>query len=127
MPFAFANPLAFKGYGVILVAVSDAAMGFTAVVYNTSQVSYRQAITPQPLMGRMTASVKFIVLGVQPLGALAGGGLATWIGVRPTLFVAAVGAGFSAYWVIRSPLFGRRDVPAIPEPDVEPLTVGAIG
>lgn len=116
VPFSFATPLAFRGAGILLVAVADASLGFAAVVYNTAQVSYRQAITPQPLMGRMNASVRFIVWGVQPLGALAGGGLATLLGFRPTLFIAAAGAAFSAYWVIRSPLFGMRDVPAAPDP-----------
>ena len=97
IPFMFANPLAFRGPGILLVAVADIAMGFSAVVYNTAQVSYRQAVTPQPLMGRMNASVRFIVWGVQPLGAVAGGGLATAIGIRPTLFIGAIGGAFAAY------------------------------
>jgi Na+/melibiose symporter-like transporter len=111
VPFAVANPLAFSGFGVLLVAVSDFAISFAAVVYNTAQVSYRQAVTPPRLMGRMNASVRFIVWGVQPIGAIAGGGLATLIGIRPTLFVAAAGASLAPYWVIRSPLFGMRDLP----------------
>lgn len=124
IPFAFANPLAFHGAGILLVAVSDTAMGFCAVVYNTSQVSYRQAVTPQPLMGRMNASVRFIVWGVQPLGALAGGALATAIGIRPTLFVAAIGGSFAAFWVIRSPLYGMRDVPGAAAGYGEPAAPG---
>ena len=112
VPFLFAQPLAFPGLGVLLFAVTAAASSFSAIVYNTAQVSYRQSVTPQPLMGRMNASVRFIVWGVIPIGALVGGGLATVIGVRATFFVAAVGGILPAYWVIRSPLFGMRDVPA---------------
>ncbi|MDT7544407.1 MAG: hypothetical protein QOE99_517, partial [Actinomycetota bacterium] len=68
-------------------------------------------ICPPALQGRMNASVRFIVWGTMPLGALAGGALGTLIGVRPTLVVAAVGGCLSVLWVVFSPLFGMRDFP----------------
>lgn len=110
-PFAFAAPLAFPGWGVLLVSVSGFALGMASVVYNVAQVSYRQAVTPSHLLGRMNASTRFIVWGVMPLGGLAGGALGTLIGIRPTLFVAAIGGSLASLWVIFSPLFGMRDVP----------------
>ena len=111
IPFTFAGPSAFPGWGVLLISVSGFAIGATSVVYNVAQVSYRQAVTPPHLLGRMNASTRFIVWGVMPLGALAGGGLATVIGVRPTMYVAAAGGSLAVLWVIASPLFGLRDVP----------------
>ena len=111
VPFLFAGPSAFPGSGVLLLSVSGFATGLMAVVYNVAQVSYRQAVTPPHLLGRMNASVRFVVWGVMPLGALTGGGLATLVGIRPTLYVAAVGGSLSVLWVLSSPLVGMRDVP----------------
>lgn len=113
IPFLYAGPSAFPGWGVLLISVSGFAGGVMSVIYNVSQVSYRQAVTPRHLLGRMNASTRFIVWGVMPLGALAGGALATVIGIRPTLYVAATGGSLAVLWVIFSPLYGLRDVPAV--------------
>ena len=42
--------------------------GFTVVVYNIVQVSYRQAICPPRLQGRMNSVMRFMVWGTIPLG-----------------------------------------------------------
>lgn len=110
-PLAFLAPLSFPGWGIALFGAAAFATAFGAVVYNVAQVSYRQLICPPALLGRMNASVRFVVWGTMPLGGLAGGALGTWIGVRPTLFVAAAGMWAAVLWVITSPLFGRRDFP----------------
>ena len=110
-PFALLAAFAFPGWGVALVALGGFAFSLSGVVYNVGQVSYRQAICPPDLQGRMNASVRFIVWGTMPLGGLAGGILGTLIGVRATVFVAGVGMWASALWLIFSPLFGMRDVP----------------
>ena len=65
--------------------------GFTVVVYNIAQVSYRQAICPPRLQGRMNSVMRFIVWGTIPIGDAAGGALASWIGLRETIVVGAVG------------------------------------
>ena len=51
--------------------------GFGGVVYNITQVSLRQAITPERLQGRMNAVMRFLVWGALPLGSLVGGALAS--------------------------------------------------
>lgn len=60
----------------------------------------------------MNASVRWIVWGTMPLGALFGGALGTWIGVRETIAIGAVGGMLSGLWVFFSPLRQLRDVPA---------------
>ena len=47
--------------------------GFTVVVYNIVQVSYRQAICPPRLQGRMNSVMRFVVWGTIPIGTLLGG------------------------------------------------------
>jgi MFS family permease len=103
-------PLARPGWGVLLFGLGYFGMYFSAVVYNIAQISYRQAICPPTLLGRMNASVRWIAWGTIPLGALAGGSLATWIGVRETLWIAGAGVWAAGLLVFCSPLRGRRDV-----------------
>lgn len=114
-PFALIAAFAFPGPGVLLVSVSLAARSIASVVYNTSQVSYRQLICPPKLVGRMNASIRFLVWGTIPLGAAAGGAIATVTSTRTAVAVAAVVQMFAAMWVVRSPLFGKRDVPTLDE------------
>ncbi len=66
------------------------------VAYNITQVSLRQAITPARLLGRMNASMRFLVWGTIPVGACAGGAMGTQIGLRPTLRAAATGSPVAA-------------------------------
>ena len=71
------------------------ALGFVIVVYNIVQVSYRQAICPLRLQGRMNSVMRFIVWGAIPLGVLTGGALGTWLGLRETLVIGAIGGALS--------------------------------
>lgn len=109
-------PLAGPGWRLSLYAVGLLGFSFSAVLYNVAQVSYRQAICPPELLGRMNAAVRWIVWGTLPLGSLAGGALGTLAGVRPALWVGMGGAWAAGLWVLFSPLRRMRDVPAGPQP-----------
>jgi MFS family permease len=93
--------------------VAFLVFGFSVVVYNIAQVSYRQAICPPRLQGRMNSVMRFIVWGTIPIGTLLGGALATWIGLRETIVVGAVGGGLSFLWLLLSP---QRHLHEMPEP-----------
>jgi MFS family permease len=106
----FLIPLATPGWGALLYAAGFFAYLVMAVVYNVAQVSYRQAITPAALLGRMNASVRFIVWGTMPLGAAIGGVLGTTIGIRGALWVSVIGGYCAGFFVFFSPLRHMRDV-----------------
>jgi hypothetical protein len=110
-PVGLLIPLARPGWGVLLFAAGWFGFSFTGVLYNVAQVSYRQAICPPQLLGRMNAAVRWIVWGTLPLGGLAGGALGGTLGIRPTLLVAVTGAWAAGLWVFFSPLRRMRDVP----------------
>jgi MFS family permease len=83
-----------------------------AVLYGINYLALRQAITPDRLMGRMTATMRFCTVAAAPLGSLAGGALATAIGLRHTLLVVgglaiALVTGALAW----SPVRGHRTLP----------------
>ncbi|MFC4331105.1 MFS transporter [Streptomyces andamanensis] len=106
---------AWRGWGVVLFAAGWAVTGFSAMVYNIAQLSYRQSVTPPELMGRMNAAVRWVVWGTLPVGGVLGGLLGTLIGVRPALWVAFAGSWAAGWFVFFSPLRRLRDVPP-PEP-----------
>jgi predicted MFS family arabinose efflux permease len=66
----------------------------------------------QHLLGRMNASMRFLVWGTMPLGGLLGGVLGSTIGVRATLLVAAIGQSLAFLWIFFSPLRSLRTVTA---------------
>lgn len=86
--------------------------GFAVLVFNITQVTFRQRITPARLLGRMNASIRFCVWGVMPISALLAGWLGTWIGVVPTLWIGAVGSALSALPLVFSSFWRMRELPA---------------
>jgi MFS family permease len=87
----FLIPLAPRSSPVPFLVLSGLLGSSCGVVYNITQVSLRQAITPQRIQGRMNATMRFLVWGTIPLGAFTGGVLGSTIGLHATLWVAAGG------------------------------------
>ena len=104
-------PLATPGLGVLFFGAGLLVSSFAAVVYNINQVSFRQRLCPDRMLGRMNATIRFVVFGVLPVGALAGVTIATVFGLRPTLWVAMSGQALAGLWLLASPIRGMRDFP----------------
>jgi MFS family permease len=88
--------------------------GVAGVIYNVNQVGLRQAITPARMLGRMNATMRFIVWGTMPIGAVIGGWLGGTIGLRNTFWVAAAGNAFAVLPPLFSPVRKLREIPRIP-------------
>jgi predicted MFS family arabinose efflux permease len=117
VPLASGPPFVVAG----MLMFASLVGGFANPVYNINQVSLRQAITPDRLQGRMNASMRFIVWGTIPIGALIGGTLGDAVGLRPTMAAAAVCSLLAPLWVLFSPVRGLRKQP---EPAAEPALAG---
>jgi len=87
--------------------------GFGGTLFNIDQVSLRQAITPDRMQGRMNASMRFMVWGTMPFGALLGGVLGTTLGLRQTLLIASIGGLLAIPWLAFRPLLELKEIPAI--------------
>ena len=79
-----------------------------AVVFGVNGVSLRQAATPDRLLGRVNATMRFMRPGLVPLGALLGGLVAERYGLRASVLVAGVGTLLAVLWVLFSPIRGLR-------------------
>ncbi|MER5350153.1 MFS transporter [Kitasatospora sp. NPDC002551] len=123
-PFALLWPLADGGAGPVLFAAGGVVALFGAVVYNVAQVSFRQGLCPPRLLGRMNATMRFLVWGTLPLGALLGGAVADAAGPRAALWLCAAGFLVVPVPLLLSPLRGLRDLPSAPPeadtPDAAP-------
>ena len=76
----------------------------TRTIYFVNDVTLRQSVSPPRLLGRVNASSDLIVAGAGPVGALAGGVLGEWLGVRETLFIAALGPFIACVVLLYSPV-----------------------
>jgi predicted MFS family arabinose efflux permease len=103
-----------------LIILAEALWGFGAVVYVVNTVSLRQAITPNQLQGRVTASLRFVTWGIAPLGFLLGGMLGETIGLQATLLVAVAGPLLSVACLVLSPVLGLREPPAPESRQLQP-------
>jgi MFS family permease len=111
-PFGFVAPFVQRDWTLGLLAVAEIGFGIGVVLYNITQVSFRQGLCPPDLLGRMNATMRFLVWGTLPLGGVIGGALGTLIGVRATLLVAAIGGGLAFLPVFLSPLRRMRELPS---------------
>ena len=117
--------LTAAGQGLIPLAVDASLLAVTllvaqqlvtdpaATVYDITQVSLRQAITPDRLQGRVNASMRVVEVGAMLAGALAGGAVGETLGLRPTLAVGVAVTLLSDLWLAFSPV--RRLVEKPPD------------
>ncbi len=109
----FGLPLAglFPGAAIPILIAATFIESFLVLLYNITQVTMRQRLCPPRLLGRMNASIRFVVWGVMPIGALLSGVLGTTIGTLPTMFIGAIGTVFGAVFVVFSPLTTMKVLP----------------
>ncbi len=107
VPLLFATPQT----AVPLLIAGGLVAGFFNPIYNITQVSLRQAITPQRLQGRMNATMRFVVWGTIPLGSLTGGVLGELIGLLPAIAIGVAGRLLAVLWVLFSPVRSLRRMP----------------
>lgn len=96
---------------VPLLIAFEAAFGFLVLVFNIVQVTARQRVCPKPLLGRMNASIRTVVWGVMPIGALASGWLGSLFGTVATMWIGLVFALASMLPLATSRYRAMRELP----------------
>ncbi|OYU41237.1 MAG: MFS transporter [Pseudorhodobacter sp. PARRP1] len=96
-----------------LVAVFMVLDGFSGMLWNIAQVSYRQRHIPAPLLGRVNSAFRFIGTGPAAFGAFTFGWLISWAGsgadawgsaeavLLPYWAAAAIGGALTLYATLR--------------------------
>ena len=101
-------------FATIALGLAMLMFDFGGVLWGINYLALRQAITPDRLLGRMTATMRFLTVAAAPLGSLAGGALASIVGLRATLMVIGVlGVVLAAAAVAWSPVRRHRVLPSV--------------
>ncbi|GMA25937.1 MFS transporter [Luteimicrobium album] len=85
------NATAFAATGLVgagyALGALMALVGFSVSIWNVISVSMRQTLVPHELLGRVNSVNRLLGWGLMPLGALVGGFLGHWFGLRVPFFV----------------------------------------
>ena len=104
-----------NAYGVAAFAATLMLFGFGAVLIYINFLGLRQAVTPEPLLGRMTSTMRWLILIPAGPGALIGGWLGEHAGLRASLAFAGAGGLVLALLAWQRPAI--RKVRQLPEPE----------
>ncbi|WP_327365180.1 MFS transporter [Streptomyces sp. NBC_01217] len=86
------------------LAAAEFLSGFGVMLFDVNLNSLQAAVIPDGMRSRVAGAYSTINYGIRPVGAIVGGLLATFIGLRPTLLIAAVGGALSLLWLLPSPI-----------------------
>ncbi len=112
-----------NAFGVALFALMLMLFSTGAVLVFINFLALRQAVTPEPLLGRMTSTMRWLILIPAGPGALLGGWLGEHFGLRFALAFAGCTGLVLALAAWRSPII--RNVRALPQPEREHDWLGA--
>jgi len=84
-------PLYIFSYNVVFLMTTTAVISFVFPSYDIVQFSYRTAIIPDELQGRVNSFFRLIAIGGQPLGYALTGSLIQTINVIPTVLILSIG------------------------------------
>jgi MFS family permease len=96
---------------VLMLFLAEFWSGVGVMMLDISAGAIFAALIPDRLRSRVSGAYSFVNYGVRPLGALAGGALGSTIGLRPTLWIGAIGALAGVLWLLPSPIPRLRDLP----------------
>jgi MFS family permease len=94
---------------LVFFALGTAGLGATTTILKVVGTSYRQAIVPPHLLGRVVATMRTLTWGPLPLAGLLGGGIGQLLGPRPGFLVLALLMLPAPLWLLRTPLWKVRD------------------
>ncbi len=85
-----------------LAAAAYFQLGAGPILWVISSTTLRQAITPESMLGRVSALISTATYGARPLGALIGAVLGGAFGAKSCLVVAVIAFVIQAYVILRS-------------------------
>jgi predicted MFS family arabinose efflux permease len=121
-PLLFLTARGSDAVSLVVLTAAYGLAGFMLVIYNVNTVSLRQVVTPNRLLARMNASYRMVLFGTIPLGALLGGTLGQYLGLRPAMAITLVLLTSPIAWTFFSPVFRLAALPTGPD---DPLVAPA--
>jgi MFS family permease len=100
---------------IAILAVSEFLSSVGVMLYDINLNSIQASVIPDEIRSRVVGAFITVNYGIRPIGAVVGGLLGTWIGLRPSLIIAAVGGALSVVWLLASPITKVRDIDVLRE------------
>ncbi|UTT39884.1 MFS transporter [Glutamicibacter mishrai] len=114
-------PLGDGIFALIYFAVGSCLFAIGTVITSTTTRTYRQLSTPENLLSRVMATVRFISWGAVPIGSITAGLLGSQFGPRTALYAAAALGTLSLFVLLLSPVLKLRNFPDS-QPNVSDLS-----
>jgi MFS family permease len=92
------------------LAAAEFLSGFGVMLFDVNLNSLQTSVVPDDMRSRVSGAFSTVNYGVRPLGALVGGLLGTYAGMRPSLLIAAAGGTLSVVWLLTSPIVRVRSL-----------------
>ncbi|KAB8176784.1 MFS transporter [Microbispora catharanthi] len=105
---------------LVILAVAQLLRGAGPSLYGVNQQTLRQTLIAPALLSRANATWRFLVSGMQPLGALLGGLLGSLFSLRATLVISSGVMLLGTAIAYASPLRSLREIPAPERSDEGP-------
>jgi len=100
--------------GVLAFPFMLCCFGMGAVFVFVNFLALRQSVTPTPMLGRMTSTMRWLILLPGLPGALIGGALGEYVGLASALAFSGVCGLLFAAWAMRQPILrGLRELPVM--------------
>ncbi|MFD5085888.1 MFS transporter [Kitasatospora sp. NPDC058201] len=120
-PAALLIPLVGEGVRLYVAGLGWLLMLFKTGMDNVLGVSLRQRMTPDPLLGRMNATFRFLLTGAMAVGSALAGVFGELVGLHATLWLGGALLSLSFLPVFLSPVRTRRALPDASSPDFPPV------
>ncbi len=110
-PFGLLIPLTSRGIGLVFFVIGNVVVLAGILVYNVTILTFRQNYVPARMLGRVVATMRFVLFGAMPIGSLLAGLLAQNLGSRTALWLLLLGNVIPVSVLAASPLRHLRDLP----------------
>ena len=105
------TPAAPAGWAVPLVFAGAILMAIGMMAFSSLSAGMRQLLAPEAARGKVLGTLRFVELGVMPLGSVIGGAIGQTAGAIPAVLVSALLLASTSVWVVATPLLGLRELP----------------
>lgn len=100
-----------RSMGLPALAIASFLFGFGPILWSIVQTSLRQAVTPDALLGRVSATLTTATFGMRPLGALAGGIAGEWFGLQAAMLLPVALFALSLLAILASTMPRLKSLP----------------
>jgi MFS family permease len=104
------TPFTAKGLALACFVIGTGGLGASTTISKVVGGSYRQAIVPPHLLGRVVAIMRTLTWGPAPVGGLVAGVLGQMLGPRSALLVLAIAMVSAPLWLLLTPVWRMRDL-----------------